>query len=332
MAPSSVRPRRGTRRVCHRTRGKSGVRGGSHAWPGVYCRPLRNRASNRRTSGSRARSWTEWPAPGTSSSWPSGASAASARAHGSGVDRSRSPDSSRIGTAGSSAAGAPSGTGESEVGGQSRQPWAKPLPVAVARSNGYRSAGGVDSASAESVATRCARSCAGSHGKAELEAQRALVQTLAQELRGDRFVAPDRGQERLEPAGTASAGSVQGVEHAGVMRRRHAVGDECVEHRGSVVEAPDDGGEVGSRIPSAAFGRAHRPQHGGATGKRRAVERIDARLRDDGVERHPRHVGGVLQRVALGHERAVGDAIERQPANPSAARSVSMSATVSAVV
>ena len=142
------------------------------------------------------------------------------------------------------------------------------------------------------------------------------MQTLAQELRGDRFVAPDRGQERLEPAGTASAGSVQGVEHAGVMRRRHAVGDECVEHRGSVVEAPDDGGEVGSRIPSAAFGRAHRPQHGGATGKRRAVERIDARLRDDGVEHHPRHVGGVLQRVALGHERAVGDAIERQPANP----------------
>ena len=62
---------------------------------------------------------------------PCGVCAACSRAHGSGVERSRSPASSSVGTGGRSPLRGGAGAG---VGGQRRQVCAKPLPTTVARS------------------------------------------------------------------------------------------------------------------------------------------------------------------------------------------------------
>src|SRR5262245_57043696 len=77
---------------------------------------------------------TEWPEPFTITSFPRGASASSFRAHGSGVDRSRSPASNSTGTGGSLVPGLTAGVGV--VGGQYRHGRMIPLSTAVARSNG----------------------------------------------------------------------------------------------------------------------------------------------------------------------------------------------------
>ena len=61
--------------------------------PGGHRRSARNAATARRPSSLAARIWTLWPAPVTMTSRPRGASAASRRAHSSGVDRSWLPAS-----------------------------------------------------------------------------------------------------------------------------------------------------------------------------------------------------------------------------------------------
>ena len=98
--------------------------------------PARKRARTSRGPAFVARSCTECPARGTTTSRPSGAFAASSRPHASGVDRSRSPDNSSTGTRGRSPDRFPVGTAGGVVAGHCSQPTARPLPAAVARSHG----------------------------------------------------------------------------------------------------------------------------------------------------------------------------------------------------
>ena len=211
----------------------------------------------------RSRVWIECEAPGTITSFPFGASAASCLAHSFGVERSRSPLRRSTGTAGSRVAV----SGGAGVSGQFLQVAMIPLPAAVAGVNGQVACAG--SVTRRPVMNAWRFVVAVPHGKRRSEQSVAACRPAlkssvgAPEARWTFVSSPRSGlRSPLRAAWIAD-------EHAGVVRVGELVLDDQVEELHAVHAVADEPRDVGggieaagSRTPRAARGRSRAARRG----------------------------------------------------------------------
>ena len=209
--------------------------------PSTY--PSRNAATDLRETSLTERDCVEWPAPGTTTSFPFVVRASSCFAHSSGVERSWLPFTSNVGTRDLPAV---------ERRRRRRRPgrhWRmNPLPVAVARSNGKSARRGQlrDRAPQRGLASGERRGRVAPR-VAPVAAERARVQALVERVGGRLVARVHARDERLERPRRAVARRAQrsrDVEHGLVGRVDDAVGGERVESVDAVVVALDDRREV----------------------------------------------------------------------------------------
>ena len=227
------------------------------------------------------------------------------------MERSRSPASRSTGTAGRSRA---TGAGR-RTGGHGRHWATNPLPVAVAASKGAVDRGRAPRAARAraSGAPRRATGRSTGHGKRDSAHSVAACRPWLRTLAGRALGPADGRDERPQGRRVADPGRVERLRHAGEARRLDRQGGEDVVELDAEAVAPDDDGEVGSRVARAAARPADGAQHAAGGAQRRGARRRDARVGHDGVQDQAPGLARVGQRVALGDERAVGRAQQRQP-------------------
>ena len=186
-----------------------------------------------------------------------------------------------------------------------------PLPAAVAGVNGQVACAreGDQAAGDERLAVRRRRA----PGEAQVGAERGCMEAGAEEL-GRR--AGGLVDVRLQPeqrVAVSLAGGVDRGEHAGVVRVGELVLDDQVEELHAVHTVADEPRDVGGGIEAAT--PARRAQHAGGRAQPDEVERDVAPrvgMRQHRVEDERLHAIGVRDRIPLGDERPVGDAVDRQ--------------------
>ena len=110
-------------------------------------------------------------------------------------------------------------------------------------------------------------------------------------------------------------------EHAGVVGVGELVLDDQVEELHAVHAVADEPRDVGGRVEAA--GSARRAQHAGGRAQPDEVERdlaLRVGMRQHRVEDERLHALGVGERVPLGDERPVGDAVDRPASSRRAPR------------
>ena len=155
--------------------------------------------------------------------------------------------------------------------------------------------------------------------RARVGAQRRGVQALAEDLGGRALGATHDAHDPPQMARVAGARLAQGGEHARKGRRADAQRDQrVVDLRPTqpVLARPHDRREVGRRVARAVLRAADEPQNARGLAHAVDLERVEAGRRHHRVEHQPGHAVGVGDGVALGHEGAVGDAVEGQLVRP----------------
>ena len=145
------------------------------------------------------------------------------------------------------------------------------------------------------------------------------MEALAEDDRGRALGPAHDAHDPVEMARMPGARLAQRRDHPGEVGRADAHRDEgVVDLRPThpVVARAHDRRQVGRRVARAVLRAADEAQH--ARGLVHAVdlEGVEAGRRHDGVEHQPGHAVGMGDRVALGHEGAVGDAVERELVGP----------------
>jgi hypothetical protein len=109
---------------------------------------------------------------------------------------------------------------------------------------------------------------------------------------------------------------VQTIQNVRERGRDDALADQCVEELRTVPAGSHDRGEIASWVEAAVHLGTRRAQRRRGALDRGQRQRLGALLGNDRVEHQPRHGVRIGERVALGDERPVGDAVDRQARDP----------------